>query len=53
MMHHEPGSEAVWSIPIRIKVGFDSEALALEGSHIIGFRGMLLMLIPAQVHLPS
>lgn len=52
-MQHGPGSETVLSIPVRIKVGFDSEALALEGSHIIGFRRMLLMLVATQVHLPS
>ena len=52
-MPSKRSSETVLSIPIRIKVGFDSEALALEGSHIVGFRRMLLVLIAAQVHLPS
>ena len=45
-------TEAVLGSPFGIKVGFDPEALAFEGSHIIGFSSVLLMLIAPQVHLP-
>ena len=38
-------TEAVLGSPFGIKVGSDSEALALQGSHIIGFSSVLLMLV--------
>lgn len=44
--------QIVYCLPVNVKVGFDFEALAFEGGHIIGFGSMLLVLVSTQVHLP-